>query len=336
MSIVVRILCALLCGLVLASAARADDARGWGYLVDRLAADGVDRERALRAFRDPRMEPFTGLAFGLVAREPRSLYRRFLGTASISAARRCRAEHAAALEAVEERHGVPASIVTAVLHVETGCGRNTGSSGILHGLARLAMANEPANLAANIARHAGGRTPDATLVARVQARARYLEDTFYPEVRATFTLADRLRVDPLDLRGSGSGAFGYAQFLPTSYLRYGADAGGDGFVDLYDMPDAAASCANYLAAHGWCGAMSNAERRTVIWHYNRSEAYIETVLALARRIEEPRAPIAPARARTQMATRKATRRPARSAKAGGRPAPGLHAALVRADVGQGG
>lgn len=315
-----RALCAVLCVLLLApTTARADDVRGWGYLVDRLAADGVDRERALSAFRDLRMPPFTGLSFGLVAREPRSLYRRFLGTASLAAARRCHAEHAAVLEAAERAHGVPASLVAAVLHVETGCGRNTGSNGILHALARLAMANEPANARANIVRLAGRRAPDPALVERVLARAQYLEDTFYPEVRAAFTLADRLGVDPLELRGSGSGAFGFAQFLPTSYLRYGADADGDGKVDLYDLGDAAASCASYLAAHGWRDPMSDAERRAVVWRYNHSDAYVDTVLILARRIEEPWTAPPPA-PRTQVVKAKAKRRPARNARGAPRPA----------------
>src|SRR5262249_38679370 len=85
---------------------------------------------------------------------------------------------------------------------------------------------------------------------RPGAGGRSLEDRFYPEVRATFALADRLGIDPLALRGSGSGAFGYPQFLPTNYLRYGTDGDGDGVVDLYDSRDAAASCANYLAAQG--------------------------------------------------------------------------------------
>jgi membrane-bound lytic murein transglycosylase B len=319
----------MLCGLLLAPlAARADDVRGWSYMVERLAADGVDRARALAAFRDPRMPPFRGLAFGLVAREPRSMYRRFLGGASIAAARRCRAEHADAFEAAEQAHGVPASVVTAVLHVETGCGRNTGASGILYGLARLAMANEPANVRANIARHAGRRPAAPALVERVRERAQYLEDTFYPEVRATFVLAERLGVDPLDLRGSGSGAFGYPQFLPTSYLRYGADGDGNGFVDLYDLGDATASCANYLAASGWRGATSDADRRAVIWRYNRSEAYVDTVLTLARHIEEPWTPLPPTPRRTQVAARKTRRRPVRNAKRETRPV----TTLARADV----
>ena len=300
---------ALLLGLLLAPfAVRADDARGWQYLVDRLAADGVDRERALAAFRDPRMPVFTGLDFGLEPREPRSLYRRFLGAPSIAAARRCREENAAAFETAQRTHGVPASVVAAILYVETGCGRNTGSSNVLHALARLAMANEPANLEANIDRLAGRHDPDPALVARVKVRAQYLEDTFYPEVHAAFALADRLHIDPLDLRGSGSGAFGYAQFLPTSYLRYGTDADGDGVVDMYDVNDAAASCANYLAANGWQAPMSAAAQRRVVWRYNHSDAYIDTVLALAGWIDDESRPLP----RTQVAARRATGRPTRS------------------------
>jgi membrane-bound lytic murein transglycosylase B len=174
--------------------------------------------------------------------------------------------------------------VTAILHVETGCGRNTGSSPLAYRLARLAMANEPANLERNMERLAGyDASPD--LIRQVKERARYLEDTFYPEVRAVFELSDRLAVDPLELRGSGSGAFGYPQFLPTSYLRFGRDGSGDGRVDLFDIDDASASCANYLAAQGWRKGLTEKERRSVIWRYNRSDAYVSTVLALARSLD---------------------------------------------------
>jgi len=306
-----RVLCAVLSGILAgALAAHADETRGWGYLVDRLVADGVAREDAVRVFGDPRMPAFEGLAFSLAPREPHSLYRRFLGPTSVAAARRCRAEHAAALDAAERAHGVPANVVAALLHVETGCGRNTGRSGTLHAVARLAMANEPDNVRANVARLAGRSGPDAELAARVRARAQYLEDTFYPEVRTIFALSDRLGA-PLDLRGSGSGAFGYPQFLPTSYVRYGTDGDGDGLVDLYDLADAAASCANYLAAHGWRDARSEAERRRVIWRYNHSEAYVDTVLTLARRIDARWTPPAPGPRRRQVAASK-TRRPHRS------------------------
>jgi membrane-bound lytic murein transglycosylase B len=265
--------------------ARLVEAKGWSWLVTKLAADGVPAARAERSFADPRVPPFDGLFFSVEPREPRSMYRAVLGGRSVAQARACAAEYAPAFQAAERASGVPGEVIAAILHVETRCGRSTGSSVVLYGLARLAMANEPGNLEANLDRRAIHGSVDPELEARVRARAAKLEEIFYPEVRAVFAVAEIEAMDPLELRGSGSGAFGYPQFLPTSYLRYGTDGNGDGRIDLYDVDDAAASAAAYLASHGWQGGMTRAARRQVIWHYNRSEAYIDAVLGLADRLE---------------------------------------------------
>jgi membrane-bound lytic murein transglycosylase B len=284
--------------VLMASAVRADvrpdeavaERHGWRYLVDKLTADGVPRAQAATAFADPRVPPFDGLSFALAPREAPARYRRLQSPATVRAARQCRARHAEAFAAAEAREGVPASLVAAIVQVESACGRTTGASPVFHRLARLAMANEPANVANNLHRHlrelAGGRSETA-VAEQVQRRAAYLEDTFYPEMRALFTMAERLGVDVLAIQGSGAGAFGFPQFLPTSYLRYGVDGNGDGRVSLYDMTDAAASCARFLSQNGWRAGLSPAEQRRVIWQYNRSEPYIDTILALQRRIDEP-------------------------------------------------
>jgi peptidoglycan lytic transglycosylase B len=303
-------------GVAIATLGGATGARaggGWGYLIDKLVDDGVPRARAERVFADRRVPPFDGLGFSLAPRESHARYRWFLRPASVALARSCRERYATAFEAAEREYGVPASTLAALLHVETACGRNTGSSVVFHRLARLAMANEPANLRMNVARLAGPN-PDPAVVERVRERARYLEDTFYPEVRALFVIADRLDIDPLDIRGSDSGAFGYPQFLPTSYLRDGVDADGDGRVSLYDHADAVASCAKYLVGHGWRPGMSRAERRTVIWHYNRSDAYVDTVLALAERIAAPAPPPVQQARKSTHRRRAVAKAPAKRAK----------------------
>ncbi|MBM4243150.1 MAG: lytic murein transglycosylase [Deltaproteobacteria bacterium] len=263
--------------------------RGWDYIVEKLVADGVDPRQVRRVFTDPRVEPFTGLQFSLYPRESSALYRGFTQPASVALARRCKASHERALREAEERFGVPATVVASIIHVESGCGRNTGKEVVLFRLARLAMANEPENLRDNITRHTETGY-DPAIEERTRERGRYLENTFYPEVLATFQVSDRLDMDPLALRGSGSGAFGMPQFLPRSYLSYGADGNGDGRVSLYDADDAIFSCANYLASHGWRPGISRAEKRRVIWHYNRSDSYIDTVLALADRLDGGAAP----------------------------------------------
>ena len=260
-------------------------AKGWGWMVDHLAADGIPRERAARAFADPRMPVFDGLYFGLDPREPYSMYRHFLRADSVARAQRCAESHALGLADAERVHGVDAAVVAAILHVESACGRNTGKSMVLHRLARLAMANEPRNVARNLTRN----TPpdgviDPAVAERVRERARYLEGIFYPQVVATFEIAAMNGFDPLSLRGSGAGAFGYTQFLPLNYIAFGTDGNGDGVVSLYDPEDAIASTARFLKSYGWKRRMTRARQREIVWHYNRSDAYIDAVLGLADRI----------------------------------------------------
>ena len=280
--------------MLMATVVRADGAddeararrHGWSYLVDKLAADGVPRAQAAAAFADPRVPPFDGLSFSLAPREAPARYRRLQSPATVRAARQCRVRHAEAFAAAEVREGVPASVVAAIVQVESACGQTTGSSPVFYRLARLAMTNEPANLASNLERHAGD-VPTPALAEQVRRRAAYLEDTFYPEVRGLFTMAERSGIDVLAMQGSGAGAFGFPQFLPTSYLRYGVDGDGDGRVSLYDMADAAASCAHFLSENGWRPGLSLAEQRRVLWQYNRSDPYIETILTLHRQIDAP-------------------------------------------------
>ncbi len=51
------------------------------------------------------------------------------------------------------------------------------------------------------------------------------------------------------LRGSWAGAMGQTQFIPTTYLRYAVDHGGDGKRNIWtDLDDVFASTANYLSA----------------------------------------------------------------------------------------
>jgi membrane-bound lytic murein transglycosylase B len=259
--------------------------KGWGWLVSRLVDDGIPLGRAAAAFADDRIPAFDGLYFSPDPREPYSRYRSFLRPRSVARAERCAAAYAPALDAAERIHGVDASVIAAILHVETSCGANTGRSIVLHRLARLAMANEPHNVARNLAKWTGrsGRI-DPVLAEKIRARARYLDGIFYPQVVATFEVAARNGVGPLDIIGSSAGAFGFPQFLPLNYIAFGTDGNGDGRVSLYDPDDAVASAARFLASYGWHPGMTRSEKREVIRHYNRSDPYIDTVLRLADRI----------------------------------------------------
>jgi len=263
-------------------------ARGWAHLVDRLVADGVDRRQVARTFTDPRMPAFDGMEFRIpTPGRGGGGHGGGVSSAEVAGARRCRAQYSRAFEETEARTGVPGNVIAALIQVETGCGRNTGTHRVLPALARLAMANEPENLSMNVelrTRRADDDEEAGDVAHRVKSRAHYLEKTFYPEVKATFEAARRMGVDPLDIRGSFAGAFGIPQFLPSSYLRFGRDGNGDGRVDLHDPEDAIASCGNYLASNGWRPGLDSDGRRKVIWSYNHSQAYVSKVLGIAARV----------------------------------------------------
>jgi hypothetical protein len=97
------------------------------------------------------------------------------------------------------------------------------------------------------------------------------------------------------------------QFLPTSYLNHGVDGNHDGVISLYDPDDAIPSCAKYLAAHGWKPGITYEQQRRVIWDYNHSDAYIDTVLSLASSLSDADTPVVEASAppRKRVARKKA-------------------------------
>ena len=75
---------------------------------------------------------------------------------------------------------------------------------------------------------------------------------------------------------SSAGAIGWMQFMPSTWLRWGIDANGDGIADPWNPVDAVYSAARYLAATG--GA---ADIRQAVFSYNHAWWYVNDVLQLA-------------------------------------------------------
>lgn len=80
---------------------------------------------------------------------------------------------------------------------------------------------------------------------------------------------------PPTLYGS---AYGPMQFITSTWAFSAVDGNGDGLYDSCDYRDAIPSAANYLKMHGAPGDYYSA-----IYDYNHSYAYVEDVLAHARR-----------------------------------------------------
>ncbi len=130
------------------------------------------------------------------------------------------------LKLAEEKDGVPAEIVAAIVGIETFYGRVTGNFRVIDALATLAF-DFPS-----------GRSDRS--------------DYFRRELANLFVLCHREACDPAELRGSFAGAMGLPQFMPGSVLDDAVDFDGDGHIDLNGSgADVAGSVANFLLAHGW-------------------------------------------------------------------------------------
>ncbi len=131
-------------------------------------------------------------------------------------------DHAAALARAERESGVPASIIIAILGVETRYGRNTGNYRVLDALSTLSFDYPP--------------------------RA----DFFRGQLAEFFLMAREQKFAPDHILGSYAGAMGFGQFMPSSYRKYAVDFDGDGVIDIInDIDDAIGSVANYLKGYGW-------------------------------------------------------------------------------------
>lgn len=130
--------------------------------------------------------------------------------------------HREAFERAEKEYGVPASVIAAIIGVETWYGTYKGKYRVLDALATLAFDYPP--------------------------RSRF----FRSELAQYLLMTREQGFDPRELTGSYAGAMGYGQFISSSYRHYAIDFDDDGVADILNNPvDAIGSVANYFRAHHW-------------------------------------------------------------------------------------
>ncbi len=257
--------------------------RGWDYLVARLLKDGITPKEIAKVYLNPRMPPLGYVPFKLAPKEGAHMYRHFQKKERLDKARLFLSANKKTFREVAKRYGVSPAVVCAILLVETHFGEHVGEELVINRLSRVASVGSSENIEYNLL-ELQKEDPSVTLE-QVIKRADYLEKTFYPEVPALFEIARRRKINPIIVKGSYGGAFGLSQFLPTSFLNYGVDFNGDGAVSLFTVSDAVASTANFLKHAGWKNDLTIEEKRRVIWRYNRSDAYIDTVLQVASELD---------------------------------------------------
>ncbi|OKP02067.1 lytic murein transglycosylase [Xenorhabdus eapokensis] len=126
------------------------------------------------------------------------------------------------LERISRKCGIPEAYIVALWGLESGFGKFQGKEDVISALSTLAFE---------------GRR-EVFFIKQLLAALEIIENQYIDEKQT--------------LKGSWAGAMGQNQFMPTSYLTYGADGDGDGQIDIWhNKADIFASTANYLHKEGW-------------------------------------------------------------------------------------
>lgn len=199
--------------------------------------------------------------------------------------------YATFFDQAKAKYGVDPEIVAALLRCETQLGKVTGDYHVFSVYATMALMDQPDVLNDNIshaeedlrAEQADSDRTKAELD-RIRARSASKATWAYKELNALMEMDCERQVNAMELKGSWAGAFGWTQFLPSSFLRSAVDGNGDHQINLFNPADAIFSVANYLSGAGY---RSNDREKAskALWNYNNSTAYVESIMGLADRLK---------------------------------------------------
>jgi membrane-bound lytic murein transglycosylase B len=214
----------------------------------------------------------------IVNLDPVDHYKDFLSPYSIYQANRFLKRWRTLLKRASQKYLVNKEVIVAVLLVETGLGNIMGDYPVVSVFSSIIIEYE--NRKIKMAEIAEPTDRQQYELKRLSQKDQWARN----QMKALLTIIKRQKKSPFYYKGSYAGAFGIPQFLPTSYLKWGVDSDNNGTVNLYWYPDAIYSVANYLKNHGWKPGLDRKSQEKVIWEYNHSKTYVNTVLSAARKL----------------------------------------------------
>lgn len=259
------------------------DNKAFSSVKKRLITDGFNPTKINRLYSRPQVFfEADGVTILFTYQEAKVDYGQFTNDWSIRKAKQYMQNHEDDLIRTEKVFGVDRKIITAILLVETGLGASVGTRSTLNTLSTIAALMDPV-----VRERFWDQIPDSKKISRkkFEKKAADRSKWAYKELKAFLKYANREGFDPASIPGSFAGAVGVAQFMPTSILAYGKDGNDDGMVDMLNHADSMASIANYLKSHGWRPGQSRKKAEKIIYHYNHSSYYVNTILKISGRLK---------------------------------------------------
>lgn len=198
------------------------------------------------------------------------------------------------LDSASRRYGVEPEMVAALMRTETQHGKVTGDYHVFSVFASTALLTQPSVIAENLANAETvlkEQNADSGEIREqekyIRARSKKKADWALNELASLLKIEREGKADAMSIKGSWAGAFGWSQFLPSSYLRRAVDGNGDGRIDLFNPTDAIHSVANYLKAAGYVRG-NNRRVKRALFNYNNSTPYVNSIMGLAARVKKLR------------------------------------------------
>ncbi len=253
-------------------------------LIQRLIEDGFnpDHIRQLYSRADEVYFESRGVSLYFLHNEAKLDYNKMTKRSWIREARVYLKNHAESFKAAEAKFGVDPNVITAIILVETKFGRYMGRRSILNTLSTMAVLTQPEQR-----EYIWEKLPKERRYSRNQydQKADQKSSWAYRELKAFLTYTQHHGIDPVQIKGSYAGALGLAQFMPSNILAYGKDGNGDGRINLFDDADAIFSIASYLRHYGWKPGINDKQASKVVYHYNHSKYYVDTILKIRDLLE---------------------------------------------------
>lgn len=252
-------------------------------LIDRLSKEGFDFEFLSKLLKDSRAGFIPELTvISLISRETPEAYAQFISPESILLAKKFLHQNLKILNQMEQQFNVDKEVIVAILLVESRFGENIGKYRVIPTLASMALMDSTEILQKT---YQSFQEINPELACEwIEGLAKRKAEWAYQELKCFLKIVQNEKIDPLEVFGSYAGAMGMPQFLPSSYLTYAVSKNSlDGW--LLNKKGAIFSIGNYLKSHGWKKDLTINQKKQILYRYNQSDPYVETILQVAQKIK---------------------------------------------------